>query len=72
MSAQLDKVEVVEVTHEERKVFSNYIKQPPCFCKENQNLLHFSPMQDEDFPLFDEEVAPIASPDETCIDICSR
>jgi len=53
MSAQLDKVEVVEVTHEERKVFSN-------------------PMQDEDFPLFDEEVAPIASPDETCIDICSR
>ena len=28
-------------------------------------------MQNEEFPLFDEEVAPIASPDETCIDICN-
>ena len=35
-------------------------------------LRFFSPMQnDEEFPLFDEEVAPIASPDETCIDICN-
>ena len=28
-------------------------------------------MQNDEFPLFDEEVAPIASPDETCIDICN-
>merc|ERR1711879_347578 len=49
-STQLDKVEVVEVTHEEEKVFPNTL-------------------EDENFPLFDEDVAPIASPDETCIDI---
>ena len=29
----------------------------------------FSTLEDENFPLFDEDVAPIASPDETCIDI---
>ena len=29
-------------------------------------------MEEEDFPLVDSEVAPIASPDETCIDICAQ